>query len=226
VARRALLSWGAQAASLQQPAACRLHLGRHDKSRRSRSLLGKLPRRADWQPALPRNNSLLRSGENSRSAEGGLLCSNAMTRLLVIAFTAVFLLLGDGTLNAAAMSSADSILRKTASFALGGVGVAGTISEGERALREVLKQSDAVAQLEVLLPEASGPGQLYALLGLRVRDRDAYRRALVKYGQRDASVQTMRGCILQQEPFSALVKQIDHGDYDSFLSRSWPEHAH
>jgi hypothetical protein len=148
-----------------------------------------------------------------------------MRRRLITAFMVVAWLPVDATLNAAAVSSANSILRKTGSFALGGVGVTGTMSEGERALREVLKQSDAVVQLEGLLPEASGPGQLYALLGLRVRDRDAYRRALVKYGQRDASVQTMRGCILQQEPFNSLVRQIDHGDYDSSLARSWPEQA-
>ena len=36
--------------------------------------------------------------------------------------------------------------------ALGGVGVAGTMSEGERALREILKQSDAVARLESIPP--------------------------------------------------------------------------
>ncbi len=99
------------------------------------------------------------------------------------------------------------------------------MSEGERALREALKQPDAVARLESMLPQASAAGQLYALLGLRARDREAYQRALAKYGQRDISVQTMRGCILQQEPFRSLVKQIDHGDYDSFLSRSWPDRA-
>jgi hypothetical protein len=99
------------------------------------------------------------------------------------------------------------------------------MSEGERALREVLKQSDAVARLESMLPQASAAGQLYALLGLRGRDRDAYQRAFAKYGQRDIRVQTMRGCILQQEFFSSLVKQIDHGNYDSFLSRLWPEPA-
>ncbi len=103
---------------------------------------------------------------------------------------------------------------------MGGVGVAGTMSEGERGLREVLKQSDAVARLESMLPQASATGQLYTLLGLRARDRDVYQRALAKYGQRDISVQTMRGCILQRESFSSLVKQIDHGDYDSFLSGS------
>ncbi|MEY2538005.1 MAG: hypothetical protein QOG67_1745 [Verrucomicrobiota bacterium] len=103
--------------------------------------------------------------------------------------------------------------------------MAGTMSEGERALRELLKQSDAVARLESLLPQASAAGQLYALLGLRVRDRGAYQPALARYGQRDAKVQTMRGCILQQESFQSLVKEIEHGDYDLFLSRTWPERA-
>jgi radical SAM superfamily enzyme YgiQ (UPF0313 family) len=97
------------------------------------------------------------------------------------------------------------------------------MSQGERALRELLKKSDAVARLEKILPEATPAGQLYALLGLRARDRAAYQRALTKYGQGDASVETMRGCILQHEAYAALVRQIDHGDYDSSLSREWPE---
>lgn len=97
------------------------------------------------------------------------------------------------------------------------------MSPGERALRELLQQPDVVARLEHLLPDASAPGQLYALLGLRARDREAYQRVLAKYGQRDVTVQTMRGCIVQQEPFTTLVKQIDHGDYDASLAREWPK---
>ena len=126
-------------------------------------------------------------------------------------------------LDAAEPSDADSTLRKATSFAMGGVGVAGTMSQGERALREVLKKSDAVARLESMLPEASPAGQLYALLGLRARDRNAYKQALMKYGESEASVQTMRGCILRSESFAALVNQIDHGDYDEALSRDWPK---
>jgi hypothetical protein len=99
------------------------------------------------------------------------------------------------------------------------------MSEGERALREILKESDAVVRLESALPNASPAGRLYALLGLRLRDRPAYQRALEKYGADNAKVQTMRGCILQQESFRDLVKQIEHGDYDSFPSREWPEQA-
>ena len=140
-----------------------------------------------------------------------------------IALMVVALLPAGAVLNAGERFDADSTLRKASSFAMGGVGVAGTMSQGERALREVLKQSDAVARLESILPQASPAGQLYALLGLRTRDRNAYREALMKYGQSDAIVKTMRGCLLGQESFAALVNQIEHGDYDASLSRDWPK---
>lgn len=138
---------------------------------------------------------------------------------------AVLFLLCAGFVQAEQRSDADAVLRKISSFALGGVGVVGSMSEGERALREILKESDATARLEGALPNASPAGQLYALLGLRLRDRAAYQRGLEKYGGNSATIQTMRGCILQKESFRELVKQIEHGDYDSFLARDWPERA-
>jgi len=122
-------------------------------------------------------------------------------------------------------SAPDAMLRKTGLFALGGIGVAGTMSEGERALRDVLKESDGPARLEKLLADASPAGQLYALLGLRLRDRAAYARALEKLRTTDAKVQTARGCILQQESFGDLVKEIERGQYDNFLARELPPHA-
>lgn len=141
--------------------------------------------------------------------------------LSLITVLVVALLPGGMVLSAAEPTDADTTLRKASSFAMGGVGVAGTMSQGERALREVLKKSDAVVRLESMLAQASPAGQLYALLGLRSRNRNAYQQALLKYGQSDASVQTMRGCILRSESFAALVNQIDHGDYDESLSRDW-----
>ena len=125
----------------------------------------------------------------------------------------------------AQQSAPDATLRKTELFALGGIGVVGSMSEGERALREVLKQSDAPAQFEKLLSDASPAGRLYALLGLRVRDRAAYERARQKLRTTDAKVQTARGCILQQESFRDLVKEIERGIYDNFLAREWPKEA-
>ena len=107
-------------------------------------------------------------------------------------------------------------------FALGGIGVAGTISSGERALREILEKPDAVAQLERLLTNATPAGQLYALLGLRMKDRAAYNRAVLKLKSSDAKVETARGCMLSQDPFGDLVKEIERGQYDTFLDRKWP----
>lgn len=121
-----------------------------------------------------------------------------------------------------ASGEANATLQRATDFAMGGTGRAGTMSQGERALREVLAHSDAVVRLENILPEASAAGQLYALLGLRSRDRDAYKRALAKYRQRQATVETVNGCIVNRRAFRDLVKQIDHGDYDTALARQWP----
>jgi hypothetical protein len=122
-------------------------------------------------------------------------------------------------------SAPDVTLRKTELFALGGIGAAGSMSEGERTLREVLNESGVSARLEKLLSDASPAGQLYALIGLRVRDRAVYERALQKLRTTDAKVQTARGCILQQESFGDLVKEIERGVYDNFLAREWPKNA-
>jgi hypothetical protein len=113
-------------------------------------------------------------------------------------------------------------LHNVGSFALGGVGAAGTMSAGERTLREILKRPDAVARLEARLPEASPAGKLYILLGLHLRDRAAYQRALEKLQNLDLKVETARGCMISQEPFRDLLKEIERGQYDTALSREWP----
>jgi hypothetical protein len=119
-----------------------------------------------------------------------------------------------------ASRAASSLARETA-FALGGVGVAGTISPGEGDLRAVLKEADAVQQLQSLLKKASPAGQLYALLGLRLRDRPAYEQALPAFRKRSDVVSTMHGCILMKEKMDSIVHQIEHGDYDTFLTREF-----
>jgi hypothetical protein len=122
-------------------------------------------------------------------------------------------------------SDPNTTLRKTELFALGGIGVAGSMSEGERALREILTESSITARLEKLLSDASPAGQLYALLALRVRDRAAYERALGKLRMTNAKVHTARGCMLREESFGDLLKEIERGVYDNFLAREWPKQA-
>ena len=105
-------------------------------------------------------------------------------------------------------------------FALGGIGVAGTMSKGERALRAILDQPDAVTQLEKVLPHATDAGRLYILVGLRARDRSAYKRAFDLYSQHDSTVETVRGCMISRESFQALMHEIDRGNFDVLLKQS------
>jgi len=104
-------------------------------------------------------------------------------------------------------------------FALGGIGVAGTISKGESALRTILAAPDAVTQLEKMLPHATDAGRLYILLGLRMRDRSAYKRAFESYAKHESIVETVRGCMISRESFQALLREIDRGNFDILLKQ-------
>jgi hypothetical protein len=103
-------------------------------------------------------------------------------------------------------------------FAFGGIGVAGTMSKGESALRAILDEPDAAAQLERMLPHATDAGRLYILVGLRLRDRSAYKRAFDSYSQHHSTVETVHGCMISRESFQALMRKIDGGEFDGFLS--------
>src|SRR5436189_6069720 len=104
-------------------------------------------------------------------------------------------------------------------FAFGGIGVAGTMSKGESALRAILDQPDAATQLERMLPHATDAGRLYILVGLRMRDRSAYKRAFDSYSQHDSTVETVHGCMISRESFQALMREIDRGDFDGRLKQ-------
>ena len=127
-------------------------------------------------------------------------------------FLVVALLLAGGIICALA---ATPDLAHTQFFALGGIYEDGRMSDGERALRAVLRRSDATVRLEAILLHASPAGRLYALLGLRLRDRAIYARALRMLPHEDVQVEVMRGCVIRSESFRALVSEMQHGKYDS-----------
>jgi hypothetical protein len=138
--------------------------------------------------------------------------------LSLVAYASILGLMPAVDASEEASRAAASLARENV-FALGGVGVAGSMSGGERDLRAVLKEADAVQQLQSLLKNASPAGQLYALLGLRLRDRPAFEQAVPAFRQRSDVISTMHGCILMKEKMDGIVKQIEHGDYDTSLTR-------
>jgi hypothetical protein len=70
-----------------------------------------------------------------------------------------------------------------------------------------------------MLPHATDAGRLYILVGLRMRDRSAYKRAFDSYSQHDSTVETVRGCMISKQSFEALMREIDRGNFDVLLKQ-------
>lgn len=104
-------------------------------------------------------------------------------------------------------------LKSAPFFAIGGVGFAGTTSEPEEALRVLLQQKEASAAFQALLKEARIEGQLYALLGLRIKDKKAYEENVAPYLSKEDRANLMRGCVLSEVPADSIAKDINKGIY-------------
>lgn len=104
-------------------------------------------------------------------------------------------------------------LMRARTFAIGGVGFAGTTSGPELALREVLKQPDAVATCQKLVATATVEGQMYGLLGLKLSNDKAFAQALPRYKDSKTAVQVMSGCILGTDKVGEVAARIEKGSY-------------
>jgi hypothetical protein len=104
-------------------------------------------------------------------------------------------------------------------FAIGPVGVAGTTSAYEMALRTLLGEREATAALTSLAESAATPaGRLYGLAGLSVKDRDRV-AALARDLDGSAEVQEVEGCMVMQVKVSDVVARIERGDCAAALER-------
>lgn len=141
----------------------------------------------------------------------------AVCRLTLI----VFIALVQFNISAEALSenSAERGLATANSFAFGGIGVAGLMSDGERNLRAILDRPDASQRLQASLIHATPAGELYILVGLRRCDPAAYQKIFRSLTHRNNNVEVARGCMITREPFSRVLSEIQDGHFDDFLSR-------
>jgi hypothetical protein len=102
-------------------------------------------------------------------------------------------------------------------FAIGPIGACATISPGERALLQILREPAATAMLLDLLAHASLPGQLYALLGLRQLGYESIDPLFEAYRDRTDEVTTQTGCFRGAQPLRNVALWIQEGKYSSLL---------
>jgi hypothetical protein len=112
-----------------------------------------------------------------------------------------------------AVHSPYEALTAVTTFAIGGVGFAGTISSGEKDFRALLKEPDAVAQCQKLLTDATPEGQMYGLLGLKLKDEVAFTAAFPKYKESKTTLRQMSGCIMGNVTMGEMAARIEKGSY-------------
>jgi hypothetical protein len=140
-----------------------------------------------------------------------------MKTLVVTLIAAIILAQISASLGAASENPAHD-LAAAKSFAFGGVGVAGIMSEGERNLRAVLQHSDVSQQLQAAFPHATPAGQLYILVGLRRCDRAAYEKISSSVAASSDTVEVAHGCMISRETFRQLLSEVRDGRFDDYLS--------
>ena len=101
-------------------------------------------------------------------------------------------------------------LLRARTFAVGLVGPAARVPREEQALRLLLHDPDAVSLLTALLDHATAAGQLYALLGLRIRLHDISERASALRRRTDEVV-VRNGCFRSHQPVGSVASRIEDG---------------
>ena len=116
-------------------------------------------------------------------------------------------------------------------FNLGGIGWAQQVTAEETAFRKLLGSVDAPRLFQRLINEANAEGQLYALLGLRLRAPEAFQSAAEKLQARGGpperleqfrptpkgKVRMGEGCLLYQTDWRNAIDGIANGKWDAAI---------
>ena len=98
-------------------------------------------------------------------------------------------------------------------FAFGGVGFAGSTSQGELDFRRIkLEPPDAaLAAFEKVYATGNLQAKSYALVGIHSLKLKRFKELYAALSPSNGDVTTMRGCIVLSERFRDIARQIDKG---------------
>jgi len=109
-------------------------------------------------------------------------------------------------------------LLSTKVFALGGVGFAGTISEGEKAFQLVAASTNGLSLFKAAIKHGTPEAQMYGLLGIRKLSRENVDVYVKSLQSANPTITTMSGCLMAEERASNVVARIVTGKYDRRIS--------
>lgn len=104
-------------------------------------------------------------------------------------------------------------------FALGGVGYAGSISEGEKCFRLLTGATNGLAMFKMVLTNGTPEAQMYALAGIRLMAPKDFDDCAAPVIAANKNVNEMEACFASVETASNVVSKIRSGSYDIFMQR-------
>ena len=129
-------------------------------------------------------------------------------------------------------------LTHAAIFNVGGAGFGSQITEEEKAFRIVFESPDSTRLFRQLIDDANAEGLLFALLGLHLRDSEAFdfeaarleinggasERVHGKIALLKGQAQVGRGCFIWFADIHTVVGQIANREWDGLVQQSsrWP----
>jgi hypothetical protein len=102
---------------------------------------------------------------------------------------------------------------KVARFAFGGTGYAGVISDGEQDYKSILAHKSALADFEKLYSQGNLQAKCYALVGINKLNPARFKELARRLRTSNEKVATMHGCILFDEAFADVIRQIESSQY-------------
>lgn len=108
-------------------------------------------------------------------------------------------------------------VRSAKEFAIGGVGIVGSLTDAEKALHVLIRAKD-VRLLETLARDSNPAAQLYGLTALQYLSYPQVKQQAAALEQSRVRVETFRGCISSTEPVANIARQIAKGDFAKSLA--------
>ncbi len=107
------------------------------------------------------------------------------------------------------------VLVKASHFGIGPVFMTAKITQGDAALRRIMKKDDAIKYLIPVFEKASPEGKCYALIGFRLLAPEYFERSRKRMSPwNDAKIRTVAGCIVGDATVGEVVQAIREGRYD------------
>ena len=116
-------------------------------------------------------------------------------------------------------------LAEVEEFAFGGIGVAGTQSQGERLFRDLMGRDEAVISFKKILSNGTAAAKLYSLCGIRLLSEKDFATAAEPFLKSDEMVTTIGGCMISKQRVADVAQKISAGSYDASLKNPtrWPD---